>query len=126
MVRTDSLYKVDYVSALNGKSKLMAGNACYNSVQKVLSSSLLSRNSKIKILVHIIMILPVVFVCVYTYIVYIVPAHTGPQIIDLCRVSVVMDWAVAKRCHVSSVDVNLALRNPHVCMNLTLYTQVYP
>ena len=31
------------------KSKLKSGNACYHSVQNLLSSSLLSKNSKIKI-----------------------------------------------------------------------------
>jgi hypothetical protein len=38
--------------------RLNTGNACYNSVQKLLSSCLLSRNIKIR--VHITIILPVV------------------------------------------------------------------
>jgi len=41
------------------KSKLKSGNACYHSVQNLLSSSLLSKNLKIKISRNII--LPVVF-----------------------------------------------------------------
>jgi len=40
------------------KSKLKSGNACYHSVQNLLSSSLLSKNLKIKI--YITIILPVV------------------------------------------------------------------
>ena len=40
------------------KSRLKAGNACYHSVQKLLSSSLLSKNLKIKI--YRTIILPVV------------------------------------------------------------------
>jgi len=40
------------------KSRLKSGNACYHSVQNLLSSSLLPKNLKIK--VHIIIILPVV------------------------------------------------------------------
>ena len=40
------------------KSRLKAGNACYHSVQNILSSSLLSKNLKIKI--YRIIILPVV------------------------------------------------------------------
>ena len=40
------------------KSRLKPGNACYNSVQNILSSSLLFKNLKIKI--HRIIILPVV------------------------------------------------------------------
>jgi len=40
------------------KSRLMSGNACYNSVQNLLSSRLLSKNLKIKI--HRTIILPVV------------------------------------------------------------------
>ena len=39
-----------------------AGNACYHSVQNLLSSRLLSKNLKIKI--YRTIILPVVFVCV--------------------------------------------------------------
>ena len=39
-------------------SKLKSGNACYHSVQNLLSSSLLSKNVKIKI--YIIILLPVV------------------------------------------------------------------
>jgi hypothetical protein len=41
------------------KSRLQSGNACYHSVQNVLSSSLLSKNTKIKIFRNII--LPLVF-----------------------------------------------------------------
>ena len=41
------------------KSRLKSGNACYHSVQKLLSSSLLSKNVKIKI--YRTIILPVVF-----------------------------------------------------------------
>ena len=40
------------------KSKLKLGNACYHSVQKLLSSSLLSKNLKIKI--YRTIILPIV------------------------------------------------------------------
>jgi len=40
------------------KSRLKSGNACYHSVQNLLSSSLLSKNLKIK--VYRIIILPVV------------------------------------------------------------------
>jgi hypothetical protein len=40
------------------KSRLKSGNACYNSVQNILSSSLLSKNVKIKI--YKTTILPVV------------------------------------------------------------------
>jgi hypothetical protein len=40
------------------KSRLNLGNACYNSVQCLLSSCLLSRNIKVKIYINII--LPVV------------------------------------------------------------------
>jgi hypothetical protein len=40
------------------KSRLKSGNACYHSVQSLLSSSLLSKNFKIKI--YITIILPVV------------------------------------------------------------------
>ena len=40
------------------KSRLQSGNACYHSVQNLLSSSLLSKNLKIKI--HGTIILPVV------------------------------------------------------------------
>ena len=40
------------------KSRLRFGNACYNSVQNLLSSRLLSKNLKIKI--HRTIILPVV------------------------------------------------------------------
>jgi len=40
------------------KSSLKSGNACYHSVQNLLSSSLLSKNTKIKI--HRTIILPVV------------------------------------------------------------------
>ena len=40
------------------KSRLKSGNACYHSVQNLLSSSLLSKNLKIKI--YRILILPVV------------------------------------------------------------------
>jgi hypothetical protein len=40
------------------KSRLKLGNACYHSVQELLSSSLLSKNTKIKI--HRTTILPVV------------------------------------------------------------------
>jgi hypothetical protein len=39
------------------KSRLKSGNACYHSVQNILSSSLLSKNIKIKI--HRTIILPV-------------------------------------------------------------------
>jgi hypothetical protein len=42
------------------KSRLKSGNACYHSVQDLLSSSLLSKNTKIKIRVHSTIILPVV------------------------------------------------------------------
>jgi len=41
------------------KSRLKSGNACYHSVQNVLSSSLLSKNWKIEI--YRTVILPVVF-----------------------------------------------------------------
>jgi hypothetical protein len=41
------------------KSRLKLGNACYHSVQVLLSSSLLSKNTKVKI--YRIIILPVVF-----------------------------------------------------------------
>ena len=41
------------------KSRLKSGNACYHSVQNLVSSSLLSKNLKIKI--HKNVILPVVF-----------------------------------------------------------------
>jgi hypothetical protein len=41
------------------KSRLKLGNACYHSVQNILSSRLLSKNLKIKI--HRTIILPVVF-----------------------------------------------------------------
>ena len=44
------------------KSRLKSGNACYHSVQNLLSSSLLSKNLKIKI--YRTIILPVVFVWV--------------------------------------------------------------
>ena len=44
------------------KSRLKLGNACYHSVQNLLSSSLLSKNLKIKI--YRTIILPVVFVWV--------------------------------------------------------------
>ena len=40
------------------KSRLISGNACYHSVQNLLSSSLLSKNTKIKI--YRTVILPVV------------------------------------------------------------------
>jgi len=40
------------------KSRFKSGNACYHSVQNILSSGLLSRNIKIKI--YITVILPVV------------------------------------------------------------------
>jgi len=40
------------------KSRLMSGNACYNSMQNTLSSSLLSKNLKIKI--HRTIILPII------------------------------------------------------------------
>jgi len=40
------------------KSRLKSGNACFHSVQKLLSSSLLSRNLKIK--VYTTIILPIV------------------------------------------------------------------
>ena len=40
------------------KSRLKSGNACYHSVQNLLSSSLLSKNSQIKI--HRTTVLPVV------------------------------------------------------------------
>jgi len=33
---------------------------------------------------------------------------------------------VAKRCQVSSVDASLPLWDPHACINLALYLQVYP
>jgi len=33
---------------------------------------------------------------------------------------------VAKKCQVRSVDANPPLRDPHVCINLHLYVQVYP
>jgi hypothetical protein len=35
------------------KSRLLSGNACYNSVQKLLSSRLLSKNLKINIYIYI-------------------------------------------------------------------------
>jgi hypothetical protein len=41
------------------KSRLKSGNACYHSVQNLLSSSLLSKNLKIKI--YRTIVLPVVF-----------------------------------------------------------------
>ena len=41
------------------KSRLRSGNACYHSVQNLLSSRLLSKNLKVKI--HRTIILPVVF-----------------------------------------------------------------
>ena len=41
------------------KSRLKSGNACYHSVQNLLSSSLLSKNLKIKI--YRTIILPVLF-----------------------------------------------------------------
>ena len=44
------------------KSRLKSGNACYNSVQNLLSSRLLSKNLKIKI--YRTVILPVYFVWV--------------------------------------------------------------
>ena len=44
------------------KSRLRSGNACYHSVQNLLSSRLLSKNLKIKI--YRTIILPVVFVWV--------------------------------------------------------------
>ena len=40
------------------KSRLKSGNACYHSVQNILSSRLLSKNAKIKI--HRTLILPLV------------------------------------------------------------------
>ena len=40
------------------KSRVQSGNACYHSVQNLLSSSLLSKNEKIKI--HRTVILPVI------------------------------------------------------------------
>ena len=40
---------------LRVKSRLNSGNACYHSVQKLLSSSLLSKNLKIKIFRTIIL-----------------------------------------------------------------------
>jgi len=43
------------------KSRLKSGNDCYHSVQNLLSSSLLSKNLKIKI--HKTIILPVVLYC---------------------------------------------------------------
>jgi len=43
------------------KSRLKCGNACYHSVQTLLSSSLLSKNLKIKI--YRTMLLPVVYGC---------------------------------------------------------------
>ena len=46
------------VSAEEIKSRLRSGNACYNSVQNLLSSRLLSKNLKIKIYKNII--LPIV------------------------------------------------------------------
>ena len=46
------------------KSRLRLGNACYHSVQKLLSSKLLSKNLKIKIYIYRIIILPVCFVWV--------------------------------------------------------------
>ena len=42
------------------KGRLKVGNACYYSVQNLLSSSLLSKKLKIKILVYRTIILPVV------------------------------------------------------------------
>ena len=42
------------------KSRLRSGNACYNSVQNLLSSRLLSKNLKTKIRVYRTIILPVV------------------------------------------------------------------
>ena len=43
------------------KSRLKSGNACYHLVQNLLSSSLLSKNMKIKL--HITIILPVLYGC---------------------------------------------------------------
>ena len=43
------------------KSRLMSGNACYHSVQNLLSSRLLSKNLKIKI--YRTIILPVLYGC---------------------------------------------------------------
>jgi hypothetical protein len=50
---TDQRYMQEEV-----KSRINSGNACYNSVQSLLFSSLLSRNVKVKI--HKTIILPVV------------------------------------------------------------------
>ena len=44
------------------KSRLKSGNACYPSVQNILSSILLSKNLKIKL--YITIILPVFCICV--------------------------------------------------------------
>ena len=45
------------------KSRLMSGNACYHSVQNLLSSSLLSKNLKIKIYICNIILLVVLYGC---------------------------------------------------------------
>ena len=42
------------------KNRLRSGNACYHSVQNLLSSRLLSKNVKIKIYIYRTIILPVV------------------------------------------------------------------
>ena len=66
-VRTESLYKADtflllLISDFDPqficRSRLQSGNACYHSVQNLLSSSLLPKNLKIKI--YRTIILPVV------------------------------------------------------------------
>ena len=47
------------------KSRLKLGNACYHSVQNLLSSSLLSKSLNIKI--YRTIILPVVFACCFVW-----------------------------------------------------------
>ena len=49
------------------KSRLRSGNACYHSVQNLLSSRLLFKNLKIKIYIYRIIILPVVLYGVETW-----------------------------------------------------------
>jgi hypothetical protein len=50
------------------ESRLYSGNACYHSIQNLLSSHLLSKNLEIKI--HKSIIVPVVFVWVWNLISY--------------------------------------------------------
>jgi len=56
-LRIHGLYVCMYVCV---KSKFKSGNACYHSLQNLLSSSLLSKNLKIKI--YRTVIFPVVFI----------------------------------------------------------------